>query len=545
MRDTVRALAARCPVCVVSGRDRTVVQTFLGIDGLVVAGSYGFDIAGPDGTVLRDVGAGVEDLVAEVHDQVGAALAAVPGVVVEAKRASVAVHYRLTAPADRARVRAVVDVVLALHPGRLRVTRERWSTSCNPRSSGGKGRAVLYLLTTLPRRRSREGNGDVAARRAQCDHVVDRGACEHQPPGRPAAALLGLQKTGALEPGYRADLLVLDSRLDVVKVMRAGRWSTPAVEAHEPPITNEHARSRMARSRLTATAIVRLDDAGRSTLPPGQLTQHARRMIQTVTRPGRNDDTLSAPWRGFRGDLWRDSIDTRQFLQDNYTPYEGDASFLTGPTARMTGIWARMSALFPQERQRGVYGVDPHTLALITAHAPGYIDRDNELIVGLQTDAPLKCAIMPFGGWHVVETSLQTYGYAVDPQVTEIFTKYRKTHNDGGFDAYTAEILAARHSHIITGLPDAYGRGRIIGDDRRVALYGTDRLVADKKLVKYSLDALASSADVIRDREELAEQVRTLGKLREMPPPTASTSLGLLPPRSRRSSGSTSATWRR
>ncbi len=239
-------------------------------------------------------------------------------------------------------------------------------------------------------------------------------------------------------------------------------------------------------------------------------------MTQTVTRPGRNDDTLSAPWRGFRGDLWRDSIDTRQFLQDNYTPYDGDASFLTGPTARTTGIWARMTALFPQERQRGVYDVDPHTPALITAHAPGYIDRDNELIVGLQTDAPLKRAIMPFGGWHVVETSLQTYGYAVDPQVKEIFTKYRKTHNDGVFDAYTAEILAARHSHIITGLPDAYGRGRIIGDYRRVALYGTDRLVADKKLVKYSLDALASSADVIRDREELAEQVRALGELREM-----------------------------
>src|SRR6195952_2312057 len=133
--------------------------------------------------------------------------------------------------------------------------------------------------------------------------------------------------------------------------------------------------------------------------------------------------------------------------------------------------------MFPQERERGVYDVDASTPALITAHAPGYIDREAELIVGLQTNAPLKRAIMPFGGWRVVETSLKTYGFAVDPQVREIFTKYRKTHNDGVFDAYTAEILAARRSHVITGLPDAYGRGRIIGDYRRVALYGVDRLV--------------------------------------------------------------------
>ena len=239
-------------------------------------------------------------------------------------------------------------------------------------------------------------------------------------------------------------------------------------------------------------------------------------MTQTVPTPGATAPDPTDAWRGFAGRAWRDTIDPRAFLQDNYTPYEGDATFLSGPTERTTALWARLTAMFPQERERGVYDVDPHTPAGITAHAPGYIDRANELIVGLQTDAPLKRAIMPFGGWRVVETSLATYGYEVDPRVEEIFTKYRRTHNDGVFDAYTAEIFAARRSHIITGLPDAYGRGRIIGDYRRVALYGVDRLVADKTLVKASLDALPSGEDVIRDREELAEQIRALGELREM-----------------------------
>ena len=221
-------------------------------------------------------------------------------------------------------------------------------------------------------------------------------------------------------------------------------------------------------------------------------------------------------WRSFRGQVWRDSIDTRRFIQDNYTPYEGDAGFLAGPTGRTKGIWARLTAMFPAERERGVYDVDARTPASITAHAPGYIDRDAELIVGLQTDAPLKRAIMPNGGWRVVETSLRAYGYEVDPRVKEIFTKYRKTHNDGVFDAYTAEILAARRAHVITGLPDAYGRGRIIGDYRRVALYGVDRLIAEKLKVKSSMDALPSDEHVIRDREELAEQIRALAELAEM-----------------------------
>ena len=234
------------------------------------------------------------------------------------------------------------------------------------------------------------------------------------------------------------------------------------------------------------------------------------------TRRDLGDTPSDDSWRGFRGQVWRDSVDTRGFIQDNYTPYEGGADFLAGPTERTKGIWARLTAMFPVERERGVYDVDARTPASITAHAPGYIDQDAELIVGLQTDAPLKRAIMPNGGWRVVETSLRTYGYEVDPRVKEIFTKYRKTHNDGVFDAYTAEILAARRAHVITGLPDAYGRGRIIGDYRRVALYGVDRLIADKLQSKSSMDALPSDEPVIRDREELAEQIRALAELAEM-----------------------------
>jgi len=222
------------------------------------------------------------------------------------------------------------------------------------------------------------------------------------------------------------------------------------------------------------------------------------------------------PWRSFTGGGWRDTIDPRRFIQENYTPYEGDASFLAGPTERTLGIWARLTQMFPEERAKGVYDVDAATPSTITAHAPGYIDRDHELIVGLQTDAPLKRAIMPNGGWRMVEDGLTTYGYPVDPELKKIFTRYRKTHNDGVFDAYTKEILAARRSHVVTGLPDAYGRGRIIGDYRRLPLYGADRLIAEKLRVKSALDARPSSEDVIRDREELAEQVRALRELKEM-----------------------------
>jgi len=226
--------------------------------------------------------------------------------------------------------------------------------------------------------------------------------------------------------------------------------------------------------------------------------------------------TRTDAWAGFHGQHWRSGIDVRGFVQDNYTPYEGTAEFLAGPTGRTTAVWARLTELFVEERRRGILDVDTHTPSSITAHAPGYIDRERELIVGLQTDAPLKRAIMPAGGLRMVESGLSAYDHELDPAVKEIFTRYRKTHNDGVFDAYTEEILRARRAGVITGLPDAYGRGRIIGDYRRVALYGVDRLVEAKRAERAALDVLPSTEAVIRDREELAEQVRALAELREM-----------------------------
>lgn len=229
-----------------------------------------------------------------------------------------------------------------------------------------------------------------------------------------------------------------------------------------------------------------------------------------------DEATTPAAWTGFVAGPWADHIDVRDFIQRNYTPYEGDSVFLAGPTARTTRIWDRLSAMFPAEREKGVYDVDAKTPSTITSHAPGYIAQDDEIIVGLQTDAPLKRAIMPNGGYRMVEKSLETYGYEPDPVVSEIFSKYRKTHNDGVFDVYPPAVRAARSSHIITGLPDAYGRGRIIGDYRRVALYGVDALIAAKKLERAELDMERSIEDVIRDREENAEQIRALGELKQM-----------------------------
>ena len=228
------------------------------------------------------------------------------------------------------------------------------------------------------------------------------------------------------------------------------------------------------------------------------------------------ESSLSPGWEGFTAGPWCDTIDVRGFIQANYTPYAGDASFLSGPTPRTAALWARLREMFTVERERGVYDVDVSTPAGITAHAPGYIDRDHEIIVGLQTDAPLKRAIMPNGGWRMVVSGLAAYGRKPDPQVAEIFTKYRKTHNDGVFDAYTPQIRAARRAGIVTGLPDAYGRGRIIGDYRRVALYGVDRLIEAKHADRALLDARWADEDVIRAREELAEQIRALGELKEM-----------------------------
>src|SRR5216110_1902830 len=236
---------------------------------------------------------------------------------------------------------------------------------------------------------------------------------------------------------------------------------------------------------------------------------------KTSTKKAAGEPDTKEAWRGFKPGLWQRDINVRWFLQQNYTPYDGEASFLALATERTKRILKKLEDLFVEERKKSVLDVS-QIPSSITAHAPGYIDRDNEVIVGLQTDAPLKRAIMPNGGLRMVLTSLKTYGYEAPAAVVEAFTKYRKTHNDGVFDAYTADIRACRSSHVLTGLPDAYGRGRIIGDYRRVPLYGVARLVKAKERERASLDSAMSTEDIIRDREELSEQIRALGELQEM-----------------------------
>ncbi len=236
-------------------------------------------------------------------------------------------------------------------------------------------------------------------------------------------------------------------------------------------------------------------------------------MTMTTDRP----ETSTDPWRGFDAGPWRSQIDVMAFIRGNYTPYTGDGSFLAGPTERTGALWRFVADLMVEENRRGILDVDTKVPSTITSHAPGRITEDiPELIVGLQTEAPLKRAIMPNGGWRTVVNGLKAYGYELDPATLEIFTKYRKTHNDGVFDAYTPAIRAARSSHVVTGLPDAYGRGRIIGDYRRVPLYGVDRLIEAKKAEKARLDDRLSSESIIRDREELAEQIRSLQELIEL-----------------------------
>ncbi len=226
-------------------------------------------------------------------------------------------------------------------------------------------------------------------------------------------------------------------------------------------------------------------------------------------------EEVTSPWQGFKTGLWQKEINVRNFIQQNYEPYEGDGSFLAPATERTKRLWNRLNDLFVEERKKGVLDVS-QIPSSITAHNPGYIDRENEVIVGLQTDAPLKRAIMPNGGFRMVANALKTYGYEPDPHVVEAFTKYRKTHNDAVFDAYTADIRQCRSSHILTGLPDAYGRGRIIGDYRRVPLYGVSRLIKRKQEEKRSLDSAMSTDEIIRDREELSEQIRALNELQQM-----------------------------
>ncbi|WP_434631600.1 formate C-acetyltransferase [Thermoanaerobacterium thermosaccharolyticum] len=221
-------------------------------------------------------------------------------------------------------------------------------------------------------------------------------------------------------------------------------------------------------------------------------------------------------WRGFQEGKWQKNIDVQDFIQRNYTLYEGDDSFLEGPTEKTTKLWNKVLELMREELEKGVLDIDTKTVSSITSHDAGYIDKDLEEIVGLQTDKPLKRAIMPYGGIRMVKKACEAYRYKVDPAVEEIFTKYRKTHNDGVFDAYTPEIRAARHAGIITGLPDAYGRGRIIGDYRRVALYGIDRLIEEKEREKLELDYDEFDEATIRLREELTEQIKALNEMKEM-----------------------------
>jgi len=244
-------------------------------------------------------------------------------------------------------------------------------------------------------------------------------------------------------------------------------------------------------------------------------------MVSSLERPTKPTSTtqnndLSPEWQGFERGKWTKEVNVRDFIQKNYSLYQGDEAFLSGATERTKQLWNRVLELMAEERKNGILDTETKIPSTIDAYGPGYIDRDSEQIVGLQTDKPLKRAIMPYGGIRVVKKSLEAYGYELDPETEKIFTKYRKSHNDGVFDAYTPEIMRARHSGLITGLPDAYGRGRIIGDYRRIALYGIDRLILDKKEQQASLEPDAMDADTIRRREEIAEEIRSLRELKDM-----------------------------
>ena len=233
-----------------------------------------------------------------------------------------------------------------------------------------------------------------------------------------------------------------------------------------------------------------------------------------------NSITQSMAWRGFKGEKWTDDVDVREFIQKNYTPYDGDESFLAGPTEATDKLWGKVQELQKEERAKGgVLDCETEVVSSLTAYGPGYIDeslKDLEQVVGLQTDKPLKRAFMPYGGIKMAEEAAETYGYHVNPKFHKIFNEYHKTHNQAVFDAYTPEMKRARHSHIVTGLPDTYGRGRIVGDYRRVALYGIDFLIEKKKADLAICGCGMMTDDIIRQREELAEQIRALGQMKEM-----------------------------
>ena len=221
-------------------------------------------------------------------------------------------------------------------------------------------------------------------------------------------------------------------------------------------------------------------------------------------------------WRSFKGETWKNTIDVRDFIMSNVTPYTGDESFLTESTEKTKKVWSILEEKMKVELDKGIYDVDTKTVSGIDAYEPGYISKEDEVIVGLQTDEALKRICNPWGGIRMVESALQAYGYEIDPEMKKIFTKYRKTHNQGVFDAYTPDIRAARHAGLLTGLPDAYGRGRIIGDYRRVALYGIDRLIEGKKYDQSQLDEVEMTSSVIRMREELTEQISALEEIKSM-----------------------------
>ena len=221
-------------------------------------------------------------------------------------------------------------------------------------------------------------------------------------------------------------------------------------------------------------------------------------------------------YRNFKGENWKGKIDVSDFIISNYTLYEGDDSFLAGPTEKTNKVWSKCQKLIQEELEKGILDVDTKTVSGINNYAPGYIDKDNEVIFGLQTDAPLKRIVNPFGGTRMVKESLKSYGYEWDKDVEEKFTQYRKTHNDGVFDAYTSDIRKARHVGLLTGLPDAYGRGRIIGDYRRIALYGIDFLVEEKKKDLINLEKVEITEEIIRLREEVSMQIKALGEIKDM-----------------------------
>ena len=221
-------------------------------------------------------------------------------------------------------------------------------------------------------------------------------------------------------------------------------------------------------------------------------------------------------WASFKGGVWEKEINVRDFIQKNYTPYEGNEEFLSGPTKATNDLWAQVMKLTEEEHKKGgVLDMDTHIISTITSHGPGYLNKDTEKIVGFQTDKPFKRALQPNGGIRMAIKACEDNGYHVDPEIVDFYTKYRKTHNDGVFDVYSPEMRACRSSHIITGLPDAYGRGRIIGDYRRVALYGVDRLIADKEEQKAGTRSNMYE-DVIRNREELSEQIKALKELKKL-----------------------------